>query len=233
MNTSMTSTTHSDELLFVAPATLFDSVLDIPIKLASQIVANDTWFKSNRATERFIMFEMDATRRNVTNALKSNTPQPGYTQIDTSLNPAKPNLCSPELVAAFVFSVFCNKGPALAIHTFLSACTETQLETMSASDMQFVAHIAWLTANGMYGADKDPLCIQEALVEPLVLPELKTGILIFESSLYASFNHVLNRISLNSLPFFIGNEIAKGLEQDFRIYHAVRSGGLSPPAPPK
>jgi hypothetical protein len=133
-----------------ALATLL-AILHIAFNDALAIVRSDGWFtnKTNKSHPRFI---------NLTTGEKSNTAEPGFTQVDIDAMNAIPDRSmlttellnqNPGLLAAFAFSVKCNM---LVFRMFREIITYLRgngidIESMSAMRKVFIAHLAWAMAN--------------------------------------------------------------------------------------
>ena len=197
----------------------FTSIIGFTNAEATSIVSNDTWFEKNRlddAVQRYIKYETDETGKHVTAISRSNTPVEGHIKVDKLLIRESIQTDTPGLVAAFLFSVNANKGPAREVKKFFANGGTVSGET----EMAYLGHVAWFVGNKGYGKDTDTLCQYEMFYLDDEIPtlDLATGRDIFCNKLYWAFVEI--RSIMTPDGGICQKELAAltaGMEQDIRL----------------
>lgn len=201
---------------------------------ALTIVENDDWLDTAEHIPRFVTFDGNTTE--ITSVKKANSKvDDTYCKADFTVNrkTIKAQLLNGKItggiLAAVLFSINGNIGPFNQMKTFVEnggniygSEEEMKLQKM------FLAHVAWYNGNQGYGAETDPLCIEEKkMMNPFVVPETSSGNKIFSSDLFRIFSEIVNNSSINTgqLKINLGMDLNRANLYLTAIYKQMPSGG--------
>lgn len=197
----------------------FETIIGFTRAEADGIVSSNTWLAENVANDgvqRFIKYETDETGKHVISITRSNTPKEGHVQVDKTLDVKNIVADTEGKVAAYLFTVFANKGPNSEVKKFFAAGGKVSGDT----EKKFLGHVAWLVGNGGYGSDTDLLCQYErsyTCLDTLPMLDLSTGRDIFGSDMYWAFVEIERAMEQ---PEFCPKEhtiLSAGMAQDLRL----------------
>jgi hypothetical protein len=196
----------------------FTSIIGFTNAEATSIVSNDTWFEKNRlddAVQRYIKYETDETGKHVISISRTNTPADGHVKVDKWLCRESIETDTPSKVAAFLFSVNANKGPAVEVKKFFANGGTVSGDT----EMAYLGHVAWFVGNNGYGKNTDMLCQYEVfyLDDDIPMLDLATGRDIFCNKLYWAFVEIRKLMETGTVDQKELAPLTAGMEQDIRL----------------